>query len=109
MEQDDREGLVIEYLDALLPEKWEEMDIYKRRDYFSETQDITRAVGTQRRMEVSNIEIWCECFGRAKEDMKPTDSYAISAIMAHLEGWTKTDTRRRLPIYGQQRVYQRTP
>ena len=48
-------------------------------------------------------------FGRAKEDMKPTDSYAISAIMAHLEGWTKTDTRRRLPIYGQQRVYQRTP
>ena len=109
MEQDDREGLVIEYLDALLPEKWEEMDIYKRRDYFGETQDITRAVGTQRRMEVSNIEIWCECFGRAKEDMKPTDSYAISAIMAHLDGWTKTDTRRRLPIYGQQRVYQRTP
>ena len=42
-----------------------------------------------------------------KEDMKPSDSYAISSIMAHIEGWSKTGKYARLPIYGKQRVYQR--
>ena len=107
MEQDDREGLVLEYLDTPLPDGWESMDIYKRRDYINEPDDPTRPTGKHRRTEVSNIEIWCECFGRAKEDMKPSDSYAISAIMAHLEGWSKPETKKRLPIYGQQRIYKR--
>ena len=33
MERDDREGLVQEYLDMLLPDHWDSMDVYKRRDY----------------------------------------------------------------------------
>ena len=107
MEQDDREGLVMEYLEMLLPDGWDDMNIYRRRDFVSERDDPTRAVGKHRRTEVSNMEIWCECFGRPKEDMKPSDSYAIAAIMAHMEGWSKPDTRRRIPIYGRQRVYRR--
>ena len=107
MEQDDREGLVLEYLDMLLPEDWANMDIYRRRDYVNETDDPTRPVGKYRRTEVSNIEIWCECFGRAKEDLKHADSNAIAAIMVRLEGWSKLVSRKRLPIYGQQRVYRR--
>lgn len=107
MEQDDREGLVAEYLDMLLPETWADMDIYRRRDYVRDTDDPTRPEGRRQRDEVSNIEIWCECFGRAKEDMKPSDSYAISAIMARLGGWTKVSNRKRIPIYGLQRLYMR--
>lgn len=107
MEQDDREGLVAEYLDLLLPDSWNDMDIYQRRDYVRETNDPTRPAGKRVRSEVSNMEIWCECFGRPKEDMKPCDSYAISAIMAHIEGWSKTGKYARLPIYGKQRVYRR--
>ncbi len=107
MEQDDREGLVLEYLDTLLPDGWDGMDIYKRRDYINEADDPTRPVGKHRRTEVSNIEIWCECFGRPKEDMKPTDRYAIAAIMEHLDEWEKTGKSKRLPIYGKQRMYRR--
>ena len=107
MEQDDREGLVLEYLDMLLPDSWPEMDIYRRREYFREPDDPTRPAGTVRRETVSNIEIWTECFGKNKEDMKPSDSYAISAIMARLQGWEKTGRAARLPIYGKQRVYTR--
>ena len=107
MEQDDREGLVAEYLDMLLPDNWNDMDIYQRRDYVRETSDPTRPAGKRVRGEVSNMEIWCECFGRPKEDMKPSDSYAISSIMAHIEGWSKTGKYARLPIYGKQRVYRR--
>lgn len=107
MEQDDREGLVLEYLDMLLPDGWDGMDIYKRRDFVRETDDPTRPAGKHRRTEVSNIEIWCECFGKPREDMEPKDSYKIAAIMEHLEGWSKPLTRKRIPIYGQQRLYQR--
>ena len=93
MEQDDREGLVREYLDMLLPENWDEMDIYRRRDYFREPDDPTRPEGVRQRREVSNIEIWCECFGKAKEDIQPKDSYAIAAIMKRLKDWEKVRDR----------------
>ena len=105
MERDDREGLVIEYIDMLLPDNWDAMDVYERRNYIHEPNDPTRAVGTHQRTEVSNIEIWSECFGKPKEDMKSSDSYGISAILARLPGWTKSPQRKRLPLYGQQRVY----
>lgn len=61
--------------------------------------------GTVKCMEVSNIEIWCECFGKAKEDIKPADSYAISAIMKRLKEWEKTGKRGYTGKYGQQRLY----
>ena len=107
MERDDREGLVQEYLDMLLPDTWDSMDVYKRRDYVRDADDPMRPDGSVRRMEVSNMEIWCECFGKAKEDMKPSDSYAISAIMERIAGWSKTGKAKILPIYGRQRIYKR--
>ena len=88
-------------------DEWDEMDVYRRRDYFRDPTDPTRPEGKHKRTEVSNIEIWAECLGKPKEDMKPHDSFGISAIMRRLKEWEKTETRRRLPIYGQQRIYTR--
>lgn len=107
MERDDREGLVQEYLDMFLPGNWDSMDVYKRRDYVRDADDPMRPDGSVRRMEVSNMEIWCECFGKAKEDMKPSDSYSIAAIMERMDGWSRTGKARVLPIYGKQRIYRR--
>lgn len=107
MERDDREGLVQEYLDMLLPDHWDSMDVYKRRDYVRDADDPMRPDGSVRRMEVSNMEIWCECFGKAKEDMKPSDSYSIAAIMERMDGWSRTGKAKVLPIYGKQRIYRR--
>ena len=107
MEQDDREGLVARYLDMLLPETWDTMDVHQRRDYVQDPDGLLNAKGTMHRETVSNIEIWCECFGKAKEDIKPADSYAISAIMARFTDWSRPETRRRIPIYGLQRLYKK--
>lgn len=107
MEQDDREGLVARYLDMLLPETWDTMDVHQRRDYAQDPDGLLNAKGTMHRETVSNIEIWCECFGKAKEDIKPADSYAISAIMTRLPDWSRPETRRRIPIYGLQRLYKK--
>ena len=107
MEQDDREGLVRTYLDLLLPENWNSMDIYSRQEYINNPDSPTQPKGIVARNSVSNLEIWCECFGKRKEDIRPSDSYAIASIMLRIEGWQKTDVRERQTIYGLQRLYKR--
>ena len=107
MEHDEREGLVREYLDTLLPDNWDSMDIYSRREFLREKDDPTHPIGTIKRETVSNMEIWCECFGKSKEDMRPSDSYAISALMVRIDSWEKSDKPIYRPIYGRQRVYVR--
>jgi len=112
MVTDDREGLVRAYLDTLLPENWDSMSLYDRRNFLngSEFGDAQRT-GTVRRMMVCNMEIWCECFGRDSSALKKIDSYEISGIMRKIEGWGKyTATKNGMagfPIYGKQRAYVR--
>ena len=105
MEHDEREGLVRLYLDTLLPANWDEMDLYQRREFLR--GDDTSPVGTDVRVIVSNMEIWCECFSRKKEDLRSMDSYAIAAIMSRLPEWEKQPTPQRIAIYGLQRIYRR--
>ena len=109
MEQDEREGIVSEYLEMLLPEGWNNMNLYQRREYIRDTDDPTRPQGVRRRETVCNMEIWCECLGNNKQDLRPSDSYAITAMMIRMDGWKKTSDRPKLPIYGQQRIYARKP
>lgn len=107
MERDDREGLVMRYLDMFLPETWDTMDVYQRRDYIQDPDGPLNVKGTARRTCVSNIEIWSECFGKSKEDIKPSDSYAIGAIMARFREWERDSNPIKLSIYGKQRIYRR--
>jgi predicted P-loop ATPase len=108
MEVDERQGLVEEYLKRLLPAGWDEMDIYKRRDFIRDPDDPTNPKGTVLRQYVSNAEIWCECFGRKPDELKPADSYSLAALMTRVSGWERTKVKRRIPLYGEQRLYQRT-
>jgi predicted P-loop ATPase len=107
MEADERVGMVEEYLNTLLPDDWDSMDLFARRNYLSGTE-FGRPVhaGTVTRTSVSNAEIWCECFNRNLSELKTTDSYQIAALMAQIPGWERTSSIRRLPIYGRQRLYQ---
>jgi putative DNA primase/helicase len=107
MEVDERQGMVEEYLDTLLPDSWEDMGIYTRRSYVNDKSDPTRPNGVNVRTEVSNAEIWCECFGRNLSEMKSADSYAIAALMTQVDGWERTNERCRQPLYGRQRLYRR--
>jgi putative DNA primase/helicase len=105
MEADERQGLVEKYLDTLLPENWPNMNLYQRRNFLD--GDITTDSGKVRRLSVSNAEIWCECFGRSLSELKPSDSYAIAALMTQINGWKRSSRRVTQPIYGRQRIYER--
>lgn len=108
MEIDDREGLVRAYLDKLLPEGWDEMTIFDRRNFLGGSDFGSGGrVGVIQRTKVCNMEIWCECFGKEASTMKKTDSYELTAIMNRI-GWKKyTGTKAGtcvFPIYGKQRA-----
>ena len=105
MEVDERVGMVEEYLNMKLPENWDDMDLYARREYLSNPDSPVISKGTVVRTSVSNAEIWCECFGKNLSELKTTDSYAIAALMTQIPGWERSKTSLRLPLYGKQRLY----
>ena len=112
MESDDREGIISEYLDRLLPENWADMDVYQRRSFLGggefDTQGIT---GTIRRERVCVMEIWVECFGKERPNIKKADSYEIEGILNKIGGWKKYDAnttgKTRIPLYGIQKTFVR--
>ena len=105
MESDEREGLVREYLDTLLPDNWDTMDLFERRSFLNgnELGEIGRK-GTVRRTKVSSMEIWCECFGKERANIGRADSNAITAILIKLE-WERLPNKIRIQLYGPQYVF----
>lgn len=105
MESDEREGLVREYLEALLPDNWDDMDTFERRNFLDGTgkADIGKK-GTVRRTQVCNMEIWCECFGKERSNLKRADSNELSGILVKL-GWIRLDRKERVANYGPQFIF----
>ena len=105
MESDEREGLVRLYLDTLLPEDWDGMDIFERRNFLTGSDfGDTQKHGTVKRTQVSNMEIWCECFGKERANLRRTDSNELTGILARL-GWQRADNKVRIPLYGPQYIF----
>lgn len=105
MESDEREGLVRLYLDTLLPTDWDSMDVFERRGFLSGSDfGEIKKPGTVKRIQVSNMEIWCECFGKERANIRRTDSNELTAILARL-GWKRLDSKVRIPLYGPQYVF----
>lgn len=110
IEADDREGMVEEYLETKLPEGWEDRSLDERLEFLTGGDEYEpdghRVDGTVEREEVTNLEIWCECFRRTANSIQPRDSYQIAAILKRL-GWERTSGRKYVPLYGRQRLYKR--
>lgn len=105
LEADEREGLVQDFLDALLPENWDKMDTYERRNFLEGTGvGGIGQIGTVKRTTVSNMEIWCECFCKERANLKRADSNELMAILAKL-GWVRRTKKDPIPLYGQQYIY----
>lgn len=106
MESDEREGLVRDYLETLLPDNWAKLDLYQRRNFLSGNEfGESTLTGTVKRTSVSNMEIWCECFGFERTKLRRIDSGEISSIMAKIGGWEKSSKKERIPLYGSQWLY----
>lgn len=111
METDDREPMVREYLDKLLPANWDSLTLFQRRDYIQGTEfsndGVSTLPGTVKRTVVCNQEIWCECFGRDRGSIGRQDSNSIIAMMERIDGWKRSPKKQRVKGYGIVNVYVR--
>lgn len=107
LERDDRAGMVRNFVDMLVPNVWSAMSIEERRDWFNRYSHEQADEDLVERQQVTNIEIWTECFGKDKANMTRRDSMAITSIMNGFSDWEKTDKREKVSYYGQQRIYRR--
>ena len=105
MESDEREGLVRLYLDTLLPEDWSSMDIFERRNFLHGSDfGPAQRQGTVKRTSVSSMEIWCECFGKDRSNLRRSDSNEITGILKRI-GWQRAENKVRIPLYGPQYIF----
>lgn len=102
-EENPRAGLVADYLERLLPEGWDDLDLYTRRQWLE-----TDAQGTTQRENVCTLEIWAEALGGNPDRL---DRYAIKEvrdIMAKMPDWHHQGNKRMtIKPYGRQRYFER--
>lgn len=89
MQSDPREGLIQEWLETPIEDEWAE--------------DTPK----QLRHRVCAAQVWVECLGNRKGDMKPWDAKELCDILRHIPGWKERGKRVRVNEYGKQTVFER--
>jgi predicted P-loop ATPase len=95
LEGAEQEGDIELYLERLLPENWNELDIPDRIDWLGSEKK-----GTVERTRVCVAEIWSECFHMSSIRRRRTDSEEIIRTLLRL-GWEDMGVQR-VPLYGHQ-------
>lgn len=102
-EENPRAGIIAEYLDRLLPEGWDDLDLYARRQWLE-----TGTVGTVQRTAACTLEIWAEALGGNPDKLDRYVAKEIRDIMANMSGWKHKGAQlRTIRPYGRQRYYER--
>ena len=101
---DERLGIVLEYINKLLPEDWNKKDLYDRRTWLD---DPLSKKGTIQRDTVCVAEIWCECLEKDKKDMTSYNTRDINNLMKSLPEWEFVASTKTFSIYGKQKYFRR--
>jgi len=101
-ESDERKGLIEHYLDTLLPEDWDSLDLIERQLFLD---DPIAKLGSVERTRVCVPEIWCECLGKDKTDMSRYNTRDINEILKSLGDWESVMSTKNFPLYGKQKYY----
>ena len=99
-------GDVVKYLNTLLPDEWNKMQLYERRNYLNGYELGAEQSGTNQRNRVCPLEVWCEAFGGDRKDFTYQKSKEIKDIIMRTGEWEQTKTNARFgEIYGVQRGF----
>ena len=108
-EGSEKVGLIADYLDKKLPENWEDMDLYERREYLEHYGETGEPAGAVIRQKVCTLEIWCEIFGGTKKDFTNANARELNGIMQSMRGWKNAKSIQTFGnLYGKQRAFLRT-
>lgn len=103
-EVDERRGIIEDYINKLLPDNWESLDLYDRRRWLD---DPLAKKGTIQRDFICVAEIWCECLGKDKNDMSRYNTRDINEILRSLTEWESVSSTKNFSLYGKQKYYKR--
>ena len=99
---DERMGIIQQYINTLLPEDWSSRSIESRRRWLQDG-DPLQMRGVIQRETVSAVEVLAECFGERIDERTRYKTRDINALF-RLMGLKELSTKR-LPLYGTQRVF----
>lgn len=102
-----KEGLILDFLEKKIPEKWEHMKLSERRMFLSGNYKLPEGERLVERTRTCAVEIWTECFGGEPRFMGRRDSMEINNILTGLKGWTRINTPRKFSLYGSQRCFEK--
>lgn len=97
-------GLIIKFLELLLPEDWNTRTLEERRLFYSDMTFDNKS-GAAPRTKVCALEIWMELFNGDVKAFTPQQAREINNVLRTLDDWeprTKIDCG---PIYGPQRGF----
>ena len=87
MDESDKTGPVLEFLEMKLPADWEEWELHRRREWLRDDYP-DKEPGTQRRNKVCVLEIWCELFNGDSKMLNSLTRNEIRDILLRARGWT---------------------
>lgn len=102
MASDGRAGVIEEYLDKLIPDKYGNANMYDRGHMLREGYTGEGTI----RQHVSVVEVWCECLGLDIKDLDTRKSREIAGIIRAI-GWIPGKVRYINKYYGSQRTFER--
>lgn len=106
MEDDPRRPEVEKFLAKKILPNWDSISLDARRDFWDDEHSQERDDLIERKT-VCNMEIWVECLHKRSADMERKDADALTALMMKMDGWERPEKKKRMKIYGLQRVYER--
>ena len=102
-EENPRAGIVLEYLERLLPEDWDDKDLYSRRAWLE-----TEEQGTVQRQTVCTLEIWAEALNGSPDRLDRYAAKEIRDIMQGMKGWQHQGNKQTtIKPYGRQKHFKR--
>lgn len=104
-EMNGKQGIIENFLETLLPENWDGMDLDKRLLFWSGGFGETEK-GTEVRQKVCAIEIWQELFRGDPKTFTQAQAREINGMLRRVPGW-KSQSSVNCGIYGRQRAFVR--
>lgn len=100
-----KEGLILDFLETMVPTSWDQMDLGARRRFLNGNEKVDEPLVPLQK--VCAMEIWVEVFGGEQRYMQRRDAMEINSILSKAKGWRLNKNHRRYGFYGTQRGYER--
>lgn len=85
-EVDVRADVIAGYLEKRIPDNWDVMDVWQKREYLQGEVVLATGKGVKRK-EVTIMDIWIELFGGSVKDMTKNVARDINNIMRQMKDW----------------------